>query len=377
VATAVVLLVGSTLLIRTLYNILNADTGFDANGVVTAAISPTGISPEAVERIRTELAVIPGVTGAAFTSQLPLAWGNQSAPVRRPGDPVDRDWVAMGGLRVVSSNYFSVLRQPVLRGRAFALQDRAGGQLVAIVTPGIAEKLWPGQDPLGKQVTSNYLGDTWMTVVGVVTEASSWTMPRGSQNEIYVPLPQQPNAEPARMQLVATIRTAGDANALIPVLRDRLRTLAPDSPARISTLGERIRRSAADRRFAMFALTAFGGMALLLAGVGIYGVMSYTVVTRTREIGIRMALGAAPSVVRAEVMRGAASMALWGIAAGTIAGLFATRYLESSLYGVSGRDPLAYVVGGAILLAAALVGAYVPARRSSRVDPLMTIRDGG
>jgi predicted permease len=314
------------------------------------------------------------VTGAAFTTQLPLTWGNQSAPVRRPGDPVDRDWPAMAGLRVVSWNYFSVLRQPVLRGRAFTEQDRAGSELVAIITPGIAERLWPGQDPLGKTVTNNYLGDVWMTVVGVVTEASSWTMPRGTQNEMYIPLAQQPNAEPARMQLIATIRTASDPKTLIPVVRDRLRTLAPDSPARISTLQERIERSAADRRFAMFALTAFGVIALVLAGIGIYGVVSYTVVTRTREIGIRMALGAAPGVVRSEVLRSAASMALGGIAVGTIVGLFATRYLESSLYGISRRDPLAYLVGGAILLAAALLGAYVPARRSSRVDPILAIR---
>jgi putative ABC transport system permease protein len=124
----------------------------------------------------------------------------------------------------------------------------------------------------------------------------------------------------------------------------------------------------------MFALTAFGLIALVLAGIGIYGVVSYTVATRTREIGIRMALGAAPGVVRREVLRSAASMALGGIALGTIAGLFATRYLESTLYGISRRDPVAYLAGGAILLAAALLGAYVPARRSSRVDPLLAIR---
>jgi putative ABC transport system permease protein len=374
VATAVVLLVGSALLIRTLSNILNADTGFDARGVVTATISPRGMTPERIDAIRSELASIPGVSAVGFTTHLPLSWGDQAAPVRRPGDPVDRDWLAMGGLRVVTPEYFGVLRQPVLRGRAFTASDRAGSAPVAIITPGIAERLWPGQDPIGKTVATNYMANTWMTVVGVVREASSWTMPRGSQNEIYVPVAQQPNAEPLRMQLVAAIRTQADAATLMPTVRDRLRKLVPDSPATLSTLEQRIATSAADRRFAMLALSAFGLIALVLAGIGIYGVMSYTVVTRTREIGIRMALGAAPGVVRSEVLRGAALMALGGIAAGTIAALFATRYLEASLYGISRHDPIAYLVGGGVLLAAALLGAYVPALRSSRVDPLLAIR---
>ena len=374
VATAVVLLVGSALLIRTLSNILHADIGFDPRGVVTATISPRGLTPVRIDAIRSELASIPGVSAVGFTTHLPLSWGDQAAPVRRPGDPVDHDWLAMGGFRVVTPEYFGALRQPVLRGRGFTPSDRAGSALVAIVTPGIAERLWPGQDPIGKTVATNYMVNTWMTVVGVVREASSWTMPRGSQNEIFVPLAQQPNAEPLRMQLVAVVRTQGDPAALMPVVRDRLRALVPESPATLSTLQQRIATSAADRRFAMFALSAFGVIALLLAGIGIYGVMSYTVVTRTREIGIRMALGAAPGVVRVEVLRGAALMALGGIAAGTIAGLFATRYLEASLYGISRRDPVAYLVGGGVLLAAALLGAYVPARRSSRVDPLLAIR---
>jgi predicted permease len=374
VATAVVLLVGSTLLIRTLSNILSSDTGFDPNGVVTAAISPRGLSVEKIEQIQSELAAIPGVAGVGFTSELPLQWENQNAPVRRPGDPIDRDWVAFAGLRIVTPAYFGVLRQPVLRGRAFTEQDRAGSPPVAIITPGVAERLWPGEDPIGKRVTSNYLGDQWMTVVGVVAEASSWTMPRGGQNEIYAPLAQKPNAEPARMQLVATVRVNGDPAVVAPVVRQRLRMLAPDSPARISTLEEKIRRSAADRRFAMFALTAFGAIALILAAIGIYGVVSYTVAIRTREIGIRMALGAAPNAVRVEILRGAAGMTIGGIAAGTVAGLFATKYLEGTLYGVTGHDPLAYIAGGLTLLVAALLGAYVPARRSSKVDPLIAIR---
>ena len=374
VATAVVLLVGSTLLVRTLYNILNADTGFDPHGVVTASISPRGLTPETVARMRSELAAVPGVTGVAFATHLPFEWGDQSAPVRRPGDPIDRDLRAMGGFRLVSPEYFSVLRQPLVRGRAFTPADREGSPLVAIVTTGIAERLWPGEDAIGKLVATNYLGDTWMTVVGVVREASSWSMPRGSQNEIYVPLAQQPNAEPARTELVAMVRTAGDPAPIVSVMRDRLRALAPESPARLVTLEERIATSAADRRFAMFALTVFGAIALVLAGIGIYGVVSYTVVTRTREIGIRMALGAAPGVVRAEVLRGAVGTALIGIGAGSVAGLFATKYLAATLYGITPRDPVAYVAGGTILLLAALLGAYVPARRSSRVDPLLAIR---
>jgi putative ABC transport system permease protein len=199
-------------------------------------------------------------------------------------------------------------------------------------------------------------------------------MPRGSQNEIYVPIAQQPNADPVRSQLVAVVRAAGDPTPLMPAVRDRLRVLAPDSPARISTLEERIQTSAADRRFAMFALTAFGAIALVLAGVGIYGVVSYTVATRTQEIGIRMALGAAPSLVRSQVLRNAASMAMGGIVVGTVGAAFVTRYLQASLYGVTALDPMAYLAGAVILLATAVAGAYVPARRSSKVDPLLAIR---
>jgi ABC-type antimicrobial peptide transport system permease subunit len=213
-----------------------------------------------------------------------------------------------------------------------------------------------------------------MTVVGVVGEASSWTMPRGSQNEIYVPLAQQPDADPVRSQVVAVVRTSGEPAQLIPAVRARLRALAPDSPARLSTLEERIRTSAADRRFAMFALTAFGVIALLLAGIGIYGVVSYTVATRTQEIGIRMALGAAPSLVRTQVLRDTAAMAVGGIVVGAVGAAFVTRYLQATLYGVTPMDPVAYGAGAAVLLVTAVIGAYVPARRSSRVDPLLAIR---
>jgi len=153
-----------------------------------------------------------------------------------------------------------------------------------------------------------------------------------------------------------------------------LRELAPNSPAQISTLDDRIARSAADRRFAMLALTLFGAIALTLAAVGIYGVIWYIVTTRTHEIGVRMALGATAGNVQREILGGAVVMAAGGILVGSIGGVFATRYLQATLYGVSRLDPSTYVVGAAIALLATLLGALLPARRTSRIDPMISLR---
>lgn len=373
VGLAVMLLVGSGLLVHTLYNILTADTGLDPHGVVTAELSPDGRTPAALDQLQAELAAVPGVAGVAYATQLPFQWGDYSAPVLRPGDSPDHDWPALAGFRVISANYFQVLRQPILRGRSFTAADRADAPPVAIITPGIAARLWPGADPIGKRIASNFTGsDLWYTVVGVVEEASSWSMPHGSQNEVFVPLAQQPGQ--ARAQLVAFLRARRDARDLIPAVRQRLHTLAPDLPAEFGTLEDRISHSAADRWFAMFALVAFGAIALALAGIGIYGVMSYTVMTRHYEIGVRMALGATPATVRWQMLRNAAGMAAGGVALGALGAEVVTRFLQSALYEVTRLDPITYAAGVALLGGAALLGAYIPARRSSRVDPVVAIR---
>jgi putative ABC transport system permease protein len=375
IALAVVLLVGSALLIRTLHNILTAETGIVSRGVVTASISPRQEDIGRIDQLKNELQHLPGVESIAFADRLPFAWGNRSAPVRRPGDPADHDWVAFAGFRVVTPEYFPVLRQPMLRGRGFLASDRDGAPAVAIISPGIAEKLWPGLDPIGRTISTNYLFDQWLTVVGVVTEASSWTMPRGSQNEIYVPLAQHPKSTEG--QLVAVLRTTGDPHAVIPSLRARLRELVPHSPAQIGTMDDRIAKSAADRRFAMLALTVFGAIALVLAAVGIYGVIWYIVTTRTHEIGVRMALGATAGNVQREILSGAVAMAAGGILVGSVGGVFATRFLQSTLYGVSRLDPSTYVAGAVIALLAAVLGALLPARRTSRIDPMIALRGDG
>jgi predicted permease len=372
VALAVVLLVGSGLLIRTLHNILTSDTGMDVHDVVTASFAPRKADLSRTGELARDLASLPGVSSVAFTTRLPFAWGNYSAPVRRPGDPVDRDWRAFAGFRIITPGYFDVLRLQVLRGRPLTDGDREGAAPVAVITSGIAEKLWPGEDPLGKPIATNYMAAKWLTVVGVVSEASIWSMPRGSQNEIYVPLAQ--TQDQVESQLIAVIRASSNANALIPTVRAKLRELAPESPSQLGTLEERVSRTAADRRFAMLALTAFGVVALVLSSVGIYGVMWYVVTTRTREIGIRMALGATSRLVQRQILGGAMSMAGIGAAVGIAGGLFATRYLQATLYGVSRLDPSTFALGAGLTLGAALVGAYLPARRSSRVDPMVAIR---
>jgi putative ABC transport system permease protein len=373
VATAMVLLVGSALLVRTMRNILAADTGVQVHGVVTASlVAGDTVDTGRLAKLGDELASVPGVNGVAFANHLPLDWGSTAGPVRRTTDPVDHDFPAMAGFRLVSAGYFDVMRQRVLRGRAFGGVDRDGSPMVAIITPGIANTLWPERNPIGEHIVSNYLWNQVLTVVGVVAEASIWNLPRGEQNEIYVPITQHPTRTEG--QLVAFIRTTREPAALIPAVRARLHDVAPRMPARLGTLDERVARSAADRKFATVALTIFGSIALLLAGIGIYGTMSYTVAARTHDIGVRLALGATPFQVKSAELSDASSTALAGIVVGLGLGFLATRFVEATLYGVSRADPIAYATAAGVVFATALAGAYVPSHRSSRVDPLRALR---
>ncbi|MEO7086590.1 MAG: ABC transporter permease [Gemmatimonadaceae bacterium] len=375
VALAVVLIIGSALFVQTLHNILTSDSGVDTHGIVTAAFAPDSGDLRDLDRLHDGLATIPGVTGVAFSTRLPFSWGSWSGPLRRRSDPLGHDWPAMAGFRVVTPGYFSVMRQHVIAGREFTANDRDGAIKIAIITKGAAEKLWPGENAVGKTIATNFLFTQWLTVVGVVAEATSWTMPRGEQNEIFVPVAQQPNS--VNEQLIAVVRTSGDPRSILPAVRSRIRAVVPTAAADIGTLDERVARSAADRRFAMLALTAFGAIALLLAGVGIYGVVWYIVTTRTREIGIRMALGATAAGVQRQMLTSALAMALGGVIVGVAGAIFATRFVQSSLYGISRLDPWAYVMGASLAIVVALLGAFVPARRSSRVDPLIALRSDG
>jgi putative ABC transport system permease protein len=372
VAIAMVLVVGSALLVRTMRNITTSDYGVDPRGIVTAMLTGgTPLTPPEIERVRGELAALPGVVGSAVVTRSPLVWWNQSGPVWRPADPADR-WPVTAGFRVVSPEYFTVMRQRLIAGRRFTSADDSGSVGVAIITDGLASRLWPGENAVGKTIRTSYLRDQWLTVAGVVAEASHWDMKRGEQHELFVPIAQQPNR--ARGQLVMMVRTDASVRGLMPLVRTRLQELVPSRPATLDTMSDQIARSSAGRRFAMIALVAFATIALGLAALGIYGVVSYSVRAREHEIGIRMALGATPQAVQLQVLKGAGAMTVSGLVAGVVGSLFASSYLTSLLYEVTRFDASAYWGATIFLALAVLLGAFVPARRSSRVDPLIAMR---
>jgi ABC-type antimicrobial peptide transport system permease subunit len=283
----------------------------------------------------------------------------------------------MAGFRMVSPEYFDVVKQRLIAGRTFAPTDAANTPLVAIITPGIAHALWPGEDAIGKTIATNYLINEWLTVVGVAAEASNWAQPKGAQNEIFVPYAQHLHALAGQNQIVAMIRTEGSPDALTTEARASLRRSLPGSAATFRTMADRIARTAADRRFAMMAVTGFAVVALVLAAVGIYGVFGYVVATQSRDIGVRLALGATPWFVRRSVLVGAATIAAAGCAAGALTALATSRYLQASLFGISRQDPLTYTASIVVVTLAVLVGAWVPARRASAVDPLVAMRQDG
>jgi predicted permease len=374
IALALALSVGSALLVRTMANIMTADTGFESHRLLTASITPSEHDVTHLDAARVDLAALPGVEDVAYTTRLPLSWGSNAGPVRRRTDPPGPDWPAFAGFRMVSPGYFDVLKQRVLQGRAFTSADGEHGEPVAIITPGIAATLWPGQNPIGRTIGTNYLFDEWLTVVGVVAEASIWSQPKGTQNEIYVPYEQHLHALPGQTQLIAMIRATTGPDALTEPVRQSLRRTLPDSPALIRPMDARIEQSAASRRFVMVALTTFAGVAIVLAAIGIYGVLWYMVTTRSREIGIRLALGATPSAVQRRVLGGAVLIAIGGCAAGALAAMVASRFLEAQLYEVTARDLRTYLASAGVIVLAVLAGAWLPAWRASRVDPLETMR---
>jgi predicted permease len=375
-ALAAILLYGASLMVRTLVRLTEVDPGFDPHGVVTAEVSLPGVRYGSAEqqavyssRVLGELGALPGVERVAAASALPLG-GSRFVfhlVVTNPGQPA----VSVISLfNSVSPDYFKVLGIPLARGRFFEDADTAGSQPVAIVNEALARQRWPNEDPIGKSIASGFTKGA-AVVVGVVHDIHQDRLDTDAKPELYAPLAQRP--WPFVRFLVRAQR--GDAAGLAPAVRAQIqsadRTLAID---RMSTLDALVARSVAERRFYMLLLATFAGLALLLAGVGVFGVVAYAVTQRTREIGVRMALGASAGDIGGLMFRRALLLTALGLGIGLGASAALAGVLRSLLFQMQPRDPLTFAVSAVALTGVALLASYWPTRRAMRVDPLVALR---
>jgi putative ABC transport system permease protein len=380
VALALLLLIASGLLIRSFQEVMRIEPGLDPSHVLTIDVAPpeskyAGDVAKAsyYERLLAELERVLGVEAAGLIQHVPLGGVSWNSTFEIEGQGKNSGW---GHYRIVGGDYFRTMGIPLLRGRVFDARDRAAATPVAIINETLAKREWPDEDPLGKRFRD--IGneplqyrDAWLTVVGVVADVRHGGLLREASPEIYVHVLQRPHRA---LEAVVALRTGGPPTSVIGAARARIRELDRDVPVEFSTMSARVLESVADRRFTMLVLTVFAAVTLVLAAVGIYGVVSQAVASRYREIGIRIALGADPRRVRGLVVRNSMRVVLAGIMAGGVASLGATRILRHLLFGVSTHDPGAYVMGGIVLTVVALLASYLPARRATRVDPMVALR---
>ena len=378
IALALILLVGAGLLLKSLSNLQGVSPGFDSRGVMTAAISlPETRYKEDSQQIAFYQAVAqrlanqPGVNFAAvatpipFTGMVPSASFSIENRPEGPGDPgphSDLQWVTPG--------YFQALEIPLRSGRFFTDEDRAGAQPVAIIDENLARQYWPNQDPIGQHLRRGSKSP-WVTIVGVVGHVfPSALVGDTGKGVIYYPEYQQP----INLAFVVA-RTTMNPASLAGAIRESVRALDSGQPVYdLKTLEERVGDSLGPRRFGVTMVGFFAAVALLMAAIGLFGIISYSVTQRTQEIGVRIALGAQRSDVLKLILGQGLRLALTGVGVGVIGSLALTRVLSSLLYGVSATDPATFAAVAALLALVALLACYLPARRAMRVDPIVALR---
>lgn len=379
-ALAVTLLVGSGLLLRSFWQVLDVDPGFRTEGLLTATLNPPASTygeAEArrlyYEAVEGEIAALPGVELMGLVGQPPLS-GASNGLVDVRGGPAP---AVTGDYQLVTPGYFAAMGIPLLRGRLFERGDLPDGQHVVVVNRAFAELAWPGENPVGKEMTAGGMDsywnqDRWAAVVGVVGDVRQRNLERPPAPTYYFPLRQRPSRS---WSMTAVIRpAAGAPNGLIAPVRGAVRGLDADVPVTFATIEERVSTTLDARRFTMGVLGVFALAALALAFIGVYGVVSYAVERRTREIGIRLALGAQARSVRRLVQRDYLAAGAVGAVLGVGLSLALGRVLESLLFGVEPTDTATFVGVLAVLATAVWLASFIPSLRSTRVDPLVSMR---
>ncbi len=390
VALSLMLLIGAGLLIQSLQQLQKVDKGFTADDIFTGRVSLPRSRYEEKEdawrffdRFLDRVESLPGVRTAALTQIVPLqgnSWEQGIIPEGTPPEPENFQSVLF---YMVTPDYFETLGIPLLRGRGFTEADREGAPRIAIIDETMAEKFWPGEDPIGKRVSfeteegGGPHGEgarIYRTVVGVVRNVRHYELESPARITIYVPKAQSGQAWTTAMHAVA--KTSGDPLALTDLVRRELAGLDPEVPLyRIETMEGYVRDALANTRLVSGLLSVFGAIALTLSAIGIFGVMSFSVVQRLREIGIRMALGAAAGDVVKMVTRQGLAVTLGGVLLGLFGAFALTRLLATVLFQVDPVEPLTYAGFSVFLIAVSLLAAYLPARRATRVDPAIVLRE--
>jgi predicted permease len=376
VALTMILLAGAGLTLKSFERLSATRSGVDPENVLTARFNIPGAgSQQFFDQLNQRVAALPGVLSAGLIDCPPLAGRCSSTLVEfpdRPPVPPGGDLLAIG-VHWASPDYFRTMRIPLLRGRWFSASDREDSPKVVVVSETAARRYWPGEDPLGKPIgigCCKFGSEDGVVVIGIVGDVRFGQMDEPPQPDAYMPYLQSPQGS-----MMLFVRAASNPMTLTDAVRREVRAVDKDRPVYdIKPMRQRIGDSTARQRFIAILLATFAAIAFSLAGIGIYGVMSYLVRQRTREIGIRMALGASREDVRALVVRRAAGLAAAGIVIGLAGALAAARVLGTLLYQVKPGDPQTYLLVSALLVVLAALASYLPARRASKVDPCVALR---
>jgi putative ABC transport system permease protein len=379
VALALVLLAGSGLMIRSFWRLVTVDPGFDPHNVLTMSVSlPSTKYPTTQARnaffqdVLERVTALPGVTAPGAVNVSPISGGCVTYNFEVEGRPPARaEESPEAELEIISPGYFPAMDVKLLRGRYFTNYDRRGAPAVAIISQALARRYWPNEDPVGRRIRGEWSVGGVTEIVGVVSDTRDIALAAAPQPQLYLPYLQFENYG----YMALAVRTSSNPLELAHPIEDQVWAVDKDQPvADVMTLERVLSKSVAEPRFRTLLLGVFAGLALSLALAGVYGVMSYTVAQRTHEIGIRMALGAERGNVLKLVVRQGLALTFMGLGAGLVVALALTRFLASFLYDVRATDTATFVAVSLALAAAGLVASYIPARRATKVDPMVALR---